>query len=150
MASKHKALSALCVAAALLVVASAALAANQVKGGSYKGSLIPARDGALISFEVSPNGKQVTALSVSNTPLYCSGGGPPTPVRFKNASISAGGAFSSTGQWIIEVGPKKGQVGTKLKISGKFLKGKAERGTITTTYVGFPTCSGISAYTARA
>ena len=53
MANKHKALSALCVAVALLIVASAALAANQVKGGSYKGSLTPARDGALISFKVS-------------------------------------------------------------------------------------------------
>jgi hypothetical protein len=150
MASKHKALSALCVVVALLVVESAALAANQVKGGPYKGSLTPARDGALISFKVSPSGKQVTALSVSNTPLYCSGGGPPTPVRFENASISAAGTFSSTGQWVIEEGPKKGQVGTKLKITGKFLKGKAEQGTITTTYVGFPNCSGKSAYSTKA
>jgi len=150
MASKHKALSALCVAVALLIAAGAALAANQVKGGSYKGSLTPARDGALISFKVSSSGKQVIALSVSNTPLYCEGGGPPTPVRFKNASISTGGTFSSTGQWVIKEGPKKGQVGTRLKISGKFLKGKAERGTITTTYVGFPNCSGKSAYSTKA
>ncbi|HEV7937886.1 MAG TPA: hypothetical protein VGP18_07680 [Solirubrobacteraceae bacterium] len=150
MASKHKALSALGVALALLIVASAALAANQVKGGSYKGSLTPARDGALISFKVSSSAKQVTALSVSNTPLYCEGGGPPTPVRFKNASISAGGTFSSTGQWVIKEGPKKGKVGTKLKITGKFLKGKAEQGTITTTYVGFPKCSGKSAYSTKA
>ncbi len=150
MASKHKALSALCVAVALLIVASAALAASQVKGGSYKGSLTPARDGALISFKVSSSGKQVTALSVSNTPLYCEGGGPPTPVRFKNASISAAGTFSSTGQWVIKEGPKKGQVGTKLKITGKFLKGKAEQGTIATTYVGFPSCSGKSAYNTKA
>jgi hypothetical protein len=150
MASKHKVPAALGVAVALLIVVSAAFAANQVKGGSYKGSLTPPRDGAIISFKVSPNGKQVTTLSVSNTPLYCEGGGPPTPVRFKNASISAAGAFTSTGQWVIKEGPKKGQVGTKLKITGKFLKGKAEQGTIATTYVGFPKCSGKSAYSTKA
>lgn len=150
MASKHKTLSALCTAVALLIVASAALAASQVKGGSYKGSLTPARDGALISFKVSSDGKRVTALSISNTPLYCEGGGPPTPVRFKNAAISVAGTFSSTGRWIIKEGPKKGQVGTKLKISGKFVKGKAERGTITTTYVGFSKCGGKSTYTTKA
>jgi hypothetical protein len=149
MASKHKALSTFCVAVVLLIVASAALAAGQVRDGSYKGSLTPSRDGVAVTFKVSSGGKQVTALSLSNTPLYCSGGGPPTPVRFKNASISAG-TFTSTGQWLIKEGPKKGKVGTKLKITGKFLKGGAERGTITTTYVGFPKCSGKSAYSTKA
>lgn len=150
MASKYNALFATCAAVALLVAASAALAAGQVRGGSYKGSLMPTRDGVVVSFKVSPSGKQVTALSVSNTPLYCSGGGPPTPVRFKSASISAAGTFSSTGQWVIEEGPKKGQVGTKLKISGKFLKGGAEQGTIATSYVGSPSCGGKSSYKTKA
>lgn len=150
MASKHKALSVMCAAATLLVVASTALAASQVKGGSYKGSLTPSRDGVTVTFKVSSSGKQVTALSVSNTPLYCSGGGPPTPVRFKNATISAGGTFSSAGQWVIKEGPKKGQVGTKLKITGKFLKGGAEQGTITTSYVGAASCSGKSSYATKA
>jgi hypothetical protein len=150
MASKYRTLFATCAVVALLIAASAALAANQVKGGSYKGSLTPSRDGVAVTFKVSPSGKQVTALSVSNTPLYCEGGGPPTPVRFKNASISAAGTFTSTGQWVIKEGPKKGQVGTKLKITGKFLKGRAERGTITTTYVGFSNCSGKSSYSTGA
>jgi hypothetical protein len=150
MASKYKALSAVCVAVALLIVAGAALAASQVKGGSYKGALTPSRDGVVVSFKVSSSGKQVTALSVSNTPLYCSGGGPPTPVRFKNATISAGGTFSSSGQWVIKEGPKKGQVGTKLKITGKFLKGKTEQGTITTSYVGAASCGGKSSYKTKA
>ncbi|HEV7939141.1 MAG TPA: hypothetical protein VGP18_14105, partial [Solirubrobacteraceae bacterium] len=94
--------------------------------------------------------KTVTALTASNTPLYCEGGGRPTPVRFKRATISSNGTFTSTGQYVISEGPKKGQVGTKLKITGKFLKGKAEQGTITTTYVGFPNCSGKSAYSTKA
>ncbi len=150
MASKYKTLSATCAAVALLIGASAALAANQVKGGSYTGALTPSRDGVAVTFKVSSNGKQVTALRVSNTPLYCSGGGPPTPVRFKNASISSNGTFSSIGQWVIKEGPKKGQVGTKLKITGKFLKGKAEQGKITTTYVGAASCGGKSSYSTKA
>jgi hypothetical protein len=133
-----------------LVVVGAALAASQVKGGSYTGSLIPSRDGALISFKVSPSGKQVSALTTSNVPLYCSGGGKPIPVHFKNASISSKGTFSSTGKYLILEGPKKGQVGAKLKITGKFLKGGKEQGTLTTNYVGFPNCSGKSPYSTKA
>jgi hypothetical protein len=150
MASKWRALSAVCAAVTLLVVVSTAFAANQVSGGSYKGALVPSRDGAVVSFRVSSSGKQVTALSISNTPLYCSGGGRPTPVHFKNASISGDGTFASTGKYVILEGPKKGQVGTKLKITGKFLKGRAEQGTVTTTYVGFSNCSGKSSYSTKA
>jgi hypothetical protein len=134
---------------ALVLLASVALAANQVKGGSYKGGLVPARQEIVVSFKVSSNGKQVTALQVSNSPLYCSGGGRPIPVHFKNAPISASGAFASTGKYVIVEGPKKGQVGTKLKITGKFLKDGAEQGTLTTTYVGVPSCGGKSSYTTK-
>jgi hypothetical protein len=130
----------------LVVVATAALAASQVKGGSYKGSLMPSREGVVVSFRVSSNGRQVTGLETSNTPLYCSGGGKPTPVHFKSASISANGTFTSTGQYVIREGHNKGQVGTKLRITGRFLEGRAEQGTLTTTYVGFPACSGKSSY----
>jgi hypothetical protein len=150
MARKWKALLATSVAVVALVVVSAALAASQVRGGSYKGGLTPANDGAVVSFKVSANGKQVVALTISNTPLYCSGGGKPTPVRFKNASISSSGTFSSTGEYLILEGPKKGQVGAKLKIAGRFLKGRREQGTLTTTYVGFANCSGKSPYSTKA
>lgn len=150
MASKRNTLTAVCAMLALLLLASAAFAANQVKGGSYSGELTPSRTGVKVSFKVSSNGKQVIALTTSNTPLYCEGGGRPTPVHFKNAAISSSGTFASTGQYVISEGPKKGQLGTKLKITGKFLKGKAEQGTLTTTYVGFPNCSGKSAYSTKA
>ncbi len=53
MARKSKALSVGAVLLLALVVVGAALAASQVKGGSYAGSLIPSRDGVLISFKVS-------------------------------------------------------------------------------------------------
>jgi hypothetical protein len=133
----------------VVVVASAALAAAQIRGGSYKGSLVSANDGVMVSFKVSATGKQVTALEISNTPIYCNGGGRPIPVHFKNAAISGKGTFSSTGQYVIVEGPKKGQVGTKLRITGKFLKGRAEQGVLTTTYVGIPGCGGKSPYTTK-
>ncbi|HTA13771.1 MAG TPA: hypothetical protein VK781_02820 [Solirubrobacteraceae bacterium] len=132
---------------ALVVLATAAFAAGQVESGSYTGALVPSRDGVVVSFKVS--GKRVTGLSTSNVPLYCSGGGRPTPVHFKNATISSKGTFSSNGRYIIQEGPKKGQVGSKLKIDGRFLKGGAVKGTLTTTYLGFPNCSGKSPYTAK-
>jgi hypothetical protein len=128
---------------------SAALAANQVKGGSYKGGLVPAKEEIVVSFKVSSSGRQVTTLTISNTPLYCSGGGRPTPVHFKNASISSKGTFSSTGKYVILEGPLKGKVGTKLKITGQFLKGHKERGALTTTYVGAPNCGGKSSYSTK-
>jgi hypothetical protein len=134
---------------AVLLMTGAALAAGQVKGGSYAGNLIPSRDGVTVSFKVSANGKQVTGLGTSNIPLYCSGGGKPIPVHFKSATISSKGTFSSTGKYLILEGPKKGQVGANLKISGKFLKGGKERGTLRTSYVGFSDCSGISAYSTK-
>jgi hypothetical protein len=157
MARKWKVLPAVWALTSVLVVASAAFAANAVKGGSstvvkggsYTGSLIPSRDGVLVSFNVSANGKKVSALKVSNTPLYCSGGGKPTPVRFKSATISGKGTFSSTGKYLILEGPKKGQVGANLKITGKFLKGRKEQGTLTTSYVGFSGCSGKSPYATK-
>jgi hypothetical protein len=150
MARKWKALSATSVLLAALVVVSAALATNQVRSGSYKGGLVPAKEEIVVSFKVSSSGKQVTALSVSNTPLYCSGGGKPTPVHFKNASISGKGTFSSTGKYVISEGPNKGKVGAKLQITGKFLKGRKEQGTLRTTYVGFPECGGRSSYSTKA
>ncbi|HWX88354.1 MAG TPA: hypothetical protein VNX67_09275 [Solirubrobacteraceae bacterium] len=150
MARKWQVLPASLVLMAALAVVSAALAASQVKSGSYKGSLMPSNDGVLVSFKVSASGKQVTALTIANTPLYCSGGGRPTPVHFKNASISSKGAFSSTGKYVIREGPMKGKVGTTLKITGQFLKGRKERGTLTTKYTGAPKCGGQSPYSTKA
>ena len=150
MTGKWKGLLATLVMPATLLLVGAALAAAPVKSGSYAGSLIPSRDGVTVSFKVSANGKQVTGLSSSNIPLYCSGGGEPIPIHFKNATISSRGTFSSTGKYLILEGPKKGQVGANLKISGKFLKGRKERGTLTTSYVGFANCSGTSAYATKA
>jgi hypothetical protein len=136
------------VAAAVALTALAgsgvALAANQVKGASYEGEV--AQKHVTVSFKVSHSGKQVTALTISNTPLYCSGGGRPIPIHFAPAAISKSGTFTSTGKYVIIEGPLKGQLGTKLKITGKFLAGGRESGVLTTTYVKTPSCSGKSSY----
>lgn len=136
------------VAAAAL--AAAALAANQVAGGSYKGALVPSRQGVAVSFKVSANGSRVRSLSITNIPLYCEGGGPPIPVRFKDAAISAKGTFTSSAVVRIKIGPLKGQIGERLKIAGKFLKGRREQGTLTTTYPKAQQCSGSSSYSTKA
>lgn len=154
MTHRWKGISASAGAIAVMVaIAGAALASSgssQVKGGTYTGALLPSSTGIEVSFKVSSNGKKVTSLRTSNVPIYCSGGGPPIPIHFKDASISAKGAFASSGQSIIKVGPFKGRVGEKLKITGKFLKGAGEQGTLTTTYPKAPACGGKSSYSTKA
>jgi hypothetical protein len=133
-----------------LSLAGAALAANQVRSATYKGALTPARDGVAVSFKVSRSGGEVTSLGITNVPLYCEGGGPPIPARFKDATISSKGTFTSTAEVRIALGPLKGQIGEKLRITGKFLKGGKERGVLTTTYPKAHQCSGSSSYATKA
>ena len=116
------------IAVGVLSYTGVALAANQVKGASYSGQLAAPRTSYLVSFKVSASGKQVTALKVSNAPFYCSGGGRAIPVSFASATISKAGTFTSTGKYVIVEGPLKGQVGTKLKLTGKFGKHGGEQG----------------------
>jgi hypothetical protein len=125
--------------------ATVAFAAHPVKGGTYSGSLLPATKLVTVSFKVSKSGTRVTALLLSNVPLYCSGGGPAIPVKFHAATVSKSGAFSSTATVVIMVGPLKGQVGEKLTITGKFSKA-GEHGTVKTRYVKAPSCGGESSY----
>ena len=137
------------IAAGALCCSGAALAASALKGATYSGQLASPRTSYLVSFKVSASGKQVTGLTISNTPFYCSGGGRPVPVRFASAPISKAGTFTSTGKYVIVEGPLKGQLGTKLKITGKFGKGGGEQGTVTSTYPKTPSCDGRSSYTTK-
>jgi hypothetical protein len=138
------------IAVGVLGYSGVALAANQVKGAGYSGQLAAPRTSYLVSFKVSGNGRQVTDLKISNTPFYCQGGGRPIPVSFASTKISKAGTFTSTGKYVIVEGPLKGQVGTKLKITGKFAKHDGEQGTVTSTYPKTPTCNGKSSYTTKA
>ena len=87
---------------------------------------------------------------MSNIPLYCSSGGPPTPVRFAGSKIAtANGAFSTTGRYTIKVGPYKGKVGEKLKLSGRFSSKGTVSGVLATTFVlNGPKCTGKNGFTA--
>ncbi len=137
------------IAACVLGCTGVALAASQIKGASYSGSLAAPRSSYAVSFKVSASGKRVTGLRISSTPFYCQGGGRPTPVSFAGATISKAGTFTSTGRYVIKEGPLKGQAGTKLKITGKFAKGGSERGTVTSTYPKTASCDGKSSYTTK-
>jgi hypothetical protein len=141
----------LAIAVGVLGCTGVALATtNQIKGARYSGQLAAPRTSYLVSFKVSANGKRVTALKINSTPFYCQGGGPPTPVSFASATVSKTGTFTSTGKYVISEGPLKGQVGTKLKITGKFGKQGSEQGTVTSTFKKTSSCSGKSSYTTRA
>jgi hypothetical protein len=121
----------------------------KVKSGPYTGTLAPTRPEISVSFKVSPNGKRITGLTISDTPFYCQGGGRAIPERFANASISKSGSFTSTGKFVIKEGPFKGQLSTKLKITGKFGPGGIEHGTVTSTWTKSPECTGKSSYTTK-
>ncbi len=136
------ALIALLAAAAF---ATAARASAPVKGGTYSGSLLPATKNVTVSFKVSASGKNVTALVLSNLPLYCQGGGAVIPIKFRAAKISKSGTFKSTARQLLTIGPFKGQLGETLSITGKFSKA-GEHGTVKTTYLKAPSCSGQSSY----
>jgi hypothetical protein len=59
------------------------------------------------------------------------------------------GAFSTTGKYSIKVGPFKGKVGEKLKLSGRFTSKGTVSGVLATTFVlNGPKCTGKSAFTA--
>ncbi len=112
MTGKWKGLSATCVVLAVLIVAGAALAANQVKGGSYSGALItPANDGVVVSFKVSSNGKQVTALSDLQYTALLQRWRPAHARALQERLDLSERQFTSTGKYVIPEGPKKGQVG---------------------------------------
>jgi hypothetical protein len=93
---------------AALPLAAGATAAAAVTPGTYTGTLAPPRSDISITLTVA-SGKAKAAIS--NTPLYCSGGGPPLPFTFKAARIAKTGAFTVKGIERIKVGPRKGQIG---------------------------------------
>ena len=143
------------MATLVVLVAGVAFATKSespvVKGGSYTGTLAAPRTSITVSFKVSRNGKRVTGLKTNNLPFYCSGGGPPVPITFQDATIGKAGTFTSTGVQIISVGPKKGQRGATLRITGRFLAGHRESGRITTKFpAGSATCDGSSSYSTKA
>jgi hypothetical protein len=132
-----------------LACAGATLAAGHLANGSYSGALAAPKSSITVKFKVTAAGRKVTNLTISNTPFYCEGGGRPLPVRFPGATISSAGTFSAQATNVIKEGPLKGQVGERLKITGKFGEHNVEQGKLTTTYPKSPRCTGSSGYTTK-
>jgi hypothetical protein len=131
--------------AALLALCATALA-GAPKPGTYQGALAAPRTTYLVSMKLS--GVKLTHITLSNVPIYCSGGGPAIPVAFPGSKLSAAGRFTANATVRIKVGPKKGQIGEKLTLSGRFAHGKVT-GTLKTVFVGFTGCSGSSRFSAK-
>jgi hypothetical protein len=133
----------------VLATAGVAMAANQVKGANYSGT-INANGGLAISFKVSSDGKDVVKMKVPQPPLFCSGGGPPPPQKpAKPAPISTAGTFAETLQYVASTGPKKGSVIATLKVTGTFHAHKKESGKATVTWKGAPSCGGSAPYSTK-
>jgi len=133
------------LATAALLALSATALAGKPKSGIYHGALAAPRTTYLVSMRLA--GVKLTHVTLSNVPIYCSGGGPAIPVTFPAAKISAAGRFTVKATVRIKVGPKKGQIGEKLTLSGRFAHGKVS-GTLETVFVSFAQCSGRSRFTA--
>jgi hypothetical protein len=135
---------------AFVLVVAPAVAGSTVKpkSGTYKGTLTAPRTEYAVTLTVSRG--RLTKATASNIPLYCSSGGQAIPVKFAGSKIApANGAFSTTGQYSIKVGPFNGKVGEKLKLSGRFTSKGTVSGMLATTFVlNGPKCTGKNAFTA--
>jgi hypothetical protein len=131
----------------LTVAPAVAGSTTKPKSGTYKGTLAAPRTEYAVTLTVS-HGK-LTKATLSNIPLYCSSGGPATPVKFPGSKIApSNGEFSTTGKYVVKVGPYKGKVGEKMKLSGRFTSKGTVSGVLATTFVlNGPKCTGKSAFT---
>jgi hypothetical protein len=132
-----------------LAVAGVALA-KPLAGRTYKGALGKPLGSIAVAIKVSSTGKRVTSVRISNIPLYCSGGGEAIPVTLKGGAISRSGKFTSTGSNKIKIGPLKGKVGERFKMTGTFGTHGHESGKLTTTYPINPVCGGSTRYSTKA
>jgi hypothetical protein len=139
--------------AALLAVtggAAVALAANQIKGATYKGkiSLSHASNITLtIRFRVSANGKRVSSFTLTNGyPIYCQGGG------FGTAQ-SASGTITKDGTFTVKLplyfAPAHQHQGFVV-ITGKFAKHGKESGKVKTDFTHSSRCNGTATYSTKA
>jgi len=141
------------VASLPVLLAAVALAAAPVRGTSYRGALTGSRSAIHVSFRVSNSGSAVSQVNVSALPLYCSGQPPPAArIFFSGATIDPHGTFTAAGADKISVGPLKGSIIAKLKLTGTFAGNRTESGVLTTALGGGSggKCSGHSNYRTKA
>lgn len=143
----RRALTATAIAALALIVTASAVAATSFESGTYKGRL--AAPHASYTVSLTLRGTRLGPVKINNIPFYCSSGGPPLPVTFPKARVSATGAFKINATKKIAAGPHKGQIGEKLTISGTFTKKGTVHGTLKTVVTNAKQCNGSSTFTAK-
>ena len=130
-----------------VALAGIAIAAAPRKGATYRGTIITG--GAAISWKVTATGKKVKQLAITNTPLFCEGGGAPVPLKFPAAAISKKGRFTTTATRKITEGPSAGKPQVEVTINGRFAKGGKATGTLKADWFGPATdCDGKTTFTA--
>jgi hypothetical protein len=133
--------------AALFAVAGVAAAAQPVRGGKYAGTFTKAPSES-VTFKVSKKGTKVTGLKVlPSAPNTCGSGGPPPKQTSKAATVSKG-KFQTT----VTYKTTTGVAFAKAKVTGTFLKGRRERGTVRTTFTdrSAKNCEATFTYTTKA
>ena len=135
-----------CALAVSLAATAIVLAAGPVKGARYSGQV---KTGATltVSFKVARSGKKVTGFKVRlSLPNSCGYGGPAPTQSFKPAQIRHG-RFSGT---VTEKSATSGQVVDSAIVTGKFLAGGKEQGTVKTTVPAAKRCNGTFTYSTKA
>jgi hypothetical protein len=131
--------------AAVLACATVALAAHPAKGKTYSGS-VKGNSTQPVSFKVNSRGTKVVKLMVP-VAFGCQGGGVETP-KPASAKITPKGTFRTTVP-LTGVGGSTGSAGSET-ITGTFLKGHKEKGTITSHFKTITSCDTTLKYTTKA
>jgi hypothetical protein len=141
-----RAVGAVLMSAVLATGVAAAASKPTFKSGTYRGTLAAPRNFITVALKLT--GKKISGLTISDIPLFCSGGGRPIPIHFSKATITTTGTFTSTGKYLFTIGPFKGKVGERLTITGKFAaKGKLT-GTVKVVFPNSPQCDGMTTFSA--
>lgn len=140
---RYRLVSVLALAGALLVT-GVALAAQPVKGATYKGTWGPAADHNSMTFKVSSNGKTVSNFRLNGLPVGCQGGGFGSPIS-KSGPVSNSGTFKVT--MPLYFSPTHRTTGS-LVMTGTFLSGGKEKGTLSTKFSSSSSCNKTQSYTA--
>lgn len=130
------------VSATMLAAATIALAAKPAAGKTYHGH-VTGQSTEQVSFKVSGTGKWVRKLTVP-APLACQGGGIQSPSP-QSAKIKHG-AFKKT--FLLTFGGGSPGSGGTETVTGRFVKGGKEKGTISTRFKKLPSsCDATVKYT---
>jgi hypothetical protein len=128
-----------------VALAGIANAAAPVKGARYSGQ-VKVTASLKVTFKVARSGKKVTSLDVRpSLPNSCGYGGP-EPIHTSRPAKIKHGRFTAK----ITEKARNGQVIATGTVSGKFLAGGKEKGTIKSTEPTAKSCNGRFTYSTKA